>query len=227
MLSPIAQSRPPREELGDARGPGRAAPSLLRHFAGAIGVSVALFGATAEGAEEPTKPVAAARHSDRASGPGLRIKVAKGETAIVIARRHGTTVKALCAANGLADPHRIYAGQILTIPVSFESEPERAPADRGPSGESAAPAEPSKRRPSVTLETDALITDVHALSALAAAPSTSAKLIVRPAPLAPRARLDASRFERFGVVASTQEHTLGKSTLVHGAMDVTEPLRHP
>jgi LysM repeat protein len=225
MLPPNAQSRPPRERLGDTRDPGGAAPSPLRHLSSVLGMTVALYGSIVHAAEEPTKPAAARRSADTPE-PGLRIKVAKGETAIAIARRHGTTVKALCEANGLTDPHRIYAGQVLTIPVSFDAGTERERI-AAPEGVKPAPAEPARRRPSVATESDTPVTDVQALSALAAAPSTSAKLVVRPAPLVPRARIDASRFERFGVVSLHPEPSRQKATLLHGALDVTEPLRVP
>lgn len=39
-----------------------------------------------------------------------------GETLFRIARRYGTSVEAICAANGIADSTRIYAGQRLAIP---------------------------------------------------------------------------------------------------------------
>ena len=39
-----------------------------------------------------------------------------GETLFSIARRYGASVEAICTANGIADPTRIYAGQRLTIP---------------------------------------------------------------------------------------------------------------
>ncbi|MCK4314675.1 MAG: LysM peptidoglycan-binding domain-containing protein, partial [Anaerolineae bacterium] len=41
-----------------------------------------------------------------------------GETLFSIARRYGVSVDAICAANGIADPTRIYAGQRLVIPTS-------------------------------------------------------------------------------------------------------------
>ncbi len=44
--------------------------------------------------------------------------VAHGETMFSIARRYGVTVDAVCAANNIADPARIYAGQRLVIPQS-------------------------------------------------------------------------------------------------------------
>ena len=41
-----------------------------------------------------------------------------GETLFSIAGRYGVPVDAICAANGIADPTRIYAGQRLVIPTS-------------------------------------------------------------------------------------------------------------
>ncbi len=41
-----------------------------------------------------------------------------GETLFSIARRYGTSVDGICAANSIADPTRIYAGQRLMIPTS-------------------------------------------------------------------------------------------------------------
>ena len=41
-----------------------------------------------------------------------------GETLFSIARRYGTSVDAICAANDVADPTRIYAGQRLVIPAA-------------------------------------------------------------------------------------------------------------
>ncbi|WP_322796877.1 LysM peptidoglycan-binding domain-containing protein [Tepidiforma sp.] len=60
-----------------------------------------------------------------AVGPpaGRLYLVQPGETLSDIALRHGVTVKALAAANGLHNPDRIFAGQLLTIPA-----PTSAPA---------------------------------------------------------------------------------------------------
>jgi len=53
------------------------------------------------------------------SGQGTAIHtVAWGDTVFSIAQRYGTSVDAVCAANGLADPTRIYAGQRLIIPAA-------------------------------------------------------------------------------------------------------------
>ncbi len=51
-----------------------------------------------------------------------------GETLFSIARRYGVSVDGICAANGITDPTRIYAGQRLTIPTA--SAPA-APAGTG------------------------------------------------------------------------------------------------
>lgn len=44
--------------------------------------------------------------------------VESGDTLSAIARRFNTTVEALCEANGIEDPNRIRAGQVLTIPTT-------------------------------------------------------------------------------------------------------------
>ena len=44
--------------------------------------------------------------------------VAWGETLFSIARRYGTTVETICAANAIANPSSIYAGQRLIIPTT-------------------------------------------------------------------------------------------------------------
>ncbi|MCX7851349.1 MAG: L,D-transpeptidase family protein [Caldilineales bacterium] len=59
--------------------------------------------------------------------------VRRGETLTQIARRYGVSVRALAAANGIANINRIYVGQRLIIPA------------RG--GQAAAPAAPSVSAP--------------------------------------------------------------------------------
>ncbi len=48
-------------------------------------------------------------------GPRYHV-VCRGETLTRIAWRYGTTVQAIAAANGIWNPNRIYAGQVLLIP---------------------------------------------------------------------------------------------------------------
>jgi LysM repeat protein len=57
-----------------------------------------------DGAEANTEPAAAA------------YTVKRGDSAIGIARRFGVDLDDLLALNGVADPNRVYVGQVLTIP---------------------------------------------------------------------------------------------------------------
>ncbi len=62
--------------------------------------------------------------------------VQRGENLFRIALRYGLTTQALAAANGIANPNRVYVGQRLTIPGSSgtspapEPSPEPAPSDQ-------------------------------------------------------------------------------------------------
>ena len=57
--------------------------------------------------------------------------VGRGETLFSIARRYGTSVEAICAANGISDPTRIYVGQRLVIPTTPTTNVPAAPAAAG------------------------------------------------------------------------------------------------
>jgi putative chitinase len=50
------------------------------------------------------------------SKPKQTYTVQRGDTLFAIALRFGVTTRALQAANDIADPDRIYVGQVLTIP---------------------------------------------------------------------------------------------------------------
>ncbi len=54
--------------------------------------------------------------------------VAWGDTLFSLARKYGTTVDAICQANGLANPTDIYAGERLIIPTAYAPT---APAESG------------------------------------------------------------------------------------------------
>ena len=56
------------------------------------------------------------------SNPVVHI-VQWGENLTAIANRYGTTIRAIVAANGLANPNRIYAGQRLIIPSGVAPAP--------------------------------------------------------------------------------------------------------
>ncbi len=58
-----------------------------------------------------------------AEGP-VQHRVQPGETLWAISARYGVSLDALAAANGLADPNRIRAGDTLVIPARAETTPE-------------------------------------------------------------------------------------------------------
>jgi murein DD-endopeptidase MepM/ murein hydrolase activator NlpD len=50
--------------------------------------------------------------------------VKKGDTVAAIAKRYGTTVAAIAASTGLADPNKIKVGQVLFIPLATTYNPD-------------------------------------------------------------------------------------------------------
>ena len=64
--------------------------------------------------------------------------VQSGENLFRIALRYNTTVESLSVANGITDPTRIYAGQVLVIPGA--EAPVPAPAEQAPAPADPAPA---------------------------------------------------------------------------------------
>ena len=75
-------------------------------------------------AASPTPPEATATPAST-THPATTYEVQAGDTLFSIARRFGTTVDAIVAANSLADPSQIEVGQVLVIPgaVSPTSTP--------------------------------------------------------------------------------------------------------
>jgi LysM repeat protein len=67
--------------------------------------------------------VAAVTRAAPPAEEGVIHVVAWGETLFSIARQYSTSVDRIVAANGLADPTRIYAGQRLLIPTTLPSSP--------------------------------------------------------------------------------------------------------
>jgi len=62
--------------------------------------------------------------------PGTHV-VRRGENLFRIALRYRTTVRALAAANGIRNPSRIYAGQVLRIPGGGSPQPGPSPTPPG------------------------------------------------------------------------------------------------
>jgi len=73
--------------------------------------------------------------------------VRSGETVSGIARRHGVSVQAIVAANGLRNPDLIHPGDRLSIPSAQASRPTtRPPSARAPAPAPDAAPEPAPRR---------------------------------------------------------------------------------
>ncbi len=64
---------------------------------------------------------------------GTRYVVRAGDTLFSIAGSHGTTAAALASANGIANPNRIFQGQVLTMPSGSGPASTAAPATTGAS----------------------------------------------------------------------------------------------
>ncbi len=75
-----------------------------------------------------TAPVSAAPPYHGQAQESTTHVVQRGENLYRIALRYGTTVNAIVAANGLANPNRIYVGQRLVIPSSTSSASTTAPS---------------------------------------------------------------------------------------------------
>ncbi len=61
-------------------------------------------------------------------GGTVPYRVQRGDTLSVLAKRYGTTVKAIVEANGLEDPDRIIEGQLLSVPTPLAGDMPRLPA---------------------------------------------------------------------------------------------------
>ncbi|HVN32711.1 MAG TPA: LysM peptidoglycan-binding domain-containing protein [Thermoanaerobaculaceae bacterium] len=79
--------------------------------------------------------------------------VKSGDTLGTIARRYGSTVDAIMAANGIRNPRSLRIGQTLVVPRGPVDHPSRVAEKRVPAGEKVAAAAPSRYvvRPGDTL----------------------------------------------------------------------------
>ena len=160
--------------------------------------------------------------ADASVAPGvvtlLRVKLARGENLNTLAKRYGTTARAIATANGLTNPDRVFAGQILSIPTGLEAAAQAPTTRMGPRPLASELGEPTGALPPKRAEAPGVVT---AFPALARAPAVQGTLVIRPARLERRPRVEAARNERFGVTGEAS-HSLRR-----GALDVVAPLRDP
>ena len=139
----------------------------LRRAAASTGATLALTAVVVGGGGSPA-------HADD------RYTVRSGDTVSHIARRAGTSVAAIAAANALADPSRIYAGQVLTIPT--------APAAVAP-----APVAPAPAPAPVPATTTYTVRSGDTVSAIAAKFGTTVAAVVTANGLDSRAFIRAGQ----------------------------------
>lgn len=140
-------------------------------------------------ASSPPAPIE--RRTEPGTAPTPVYRVLRGDTLYSIAFRYGLDFRRLAAANGIAPPYTIYAGQGLRL---AEAEPpaRAAPAKPVPTGPSTAatpsrssrPSPPPVSRPAPSPATSVQVTPAPATSAPAPKPVTSpsAPAVAAPSP---------------------------------------------
>jgi LysM repeat protein len=110
-------------------------PSYLR-----AGQKLSIPGTSSPAA--PSAPPAPATEAvaPTATAPQVHV-VARGETLTGIARRYGSSIAAIAAANGIANPSYVRAGQVLSIPGTSAPAPAEATLPSGMAALVAARAE--------------------------------------------------------------------------------------
>jgi len=157
----------------------------MTHCVAGIVVMVVLLAGAAPGWSQQQylyapKAVNAGEKVQKKDGVLVReVEVRKGDTLFGISRRfsgHGTYYPQILLFNEIKDPNLIYPGNLLRIPVSRNSAPERAakPGLQGRAAE-APPAEPVAAVPAVDTKHAAAEDTKRELKHAAAAPSRGAR----------------------------------------------------
>lgn len=89
----------------------------LSEIAARFGTSTRVL-ADANAIRDPHRVIAGRTLSVPGQAPSASIVVAPGEALSVIASRHGVSTGVLAEANGIVDPDRLRAGQVLTVPTA-------------------------------------------------------------------------------------------------------------
>ena len=155
--------------------------------------------------------IAAVASAWAASGPPPRHVVQPGETLAAIAQQHGSTVEAMVAANGLANPDRIQAGQVLAAPSA------NAPLLR-------VEAQPRDTIASLAQRYQARPADVQAINQLAAGQrlAPGQDLLVPAPPGQPSPALPPGPIRSITVQPDVVRH--GETVAVQIALDASQPV---
>jgi len=145
--------------------------SLGRTLALSILATTATSGlvATAAGATSPAPRVhRASAHPailTDATAAATTYTVQPGDTLSAIAAQYGSSVAAIAAANGIADPNLIFAGQVLTIPSSTSAVTTASVVTSVPAAAPAAPAATAPAPATTSTTTSATLFSTLTLSA--------------------------------------------------------------
>lgn len=155
--------------------------------------------------------IAAVTGANAAPGPPPRHVVQPGETLAAIAQLHGSTVEAMAAANGLADPDRIQASQVLAAPSA------NAPLLR-------VEAQPRDTIASLARRYQARPADVQAINQLAAGQrlAPGQDLLVPAPPGQPSPALPPGPIRGITVQPDVVRH--GETVAVQIALDASRPV---
>lgn len=203
LRSPVAAA-PPRTPL--ARGVRLEARRLLpRSFAGLTPAPQAAVVAPApNSAATPTRMSAAA---------GTRYRVANGDTVWTIARRFGTSVNAITAANRMTSPDRLRVGQMLVVP--------------GPAAKAATPARPTaSARPARPLQAASVtyrVREGDTVSAIARRYATTVRAIAAANDLASAHRLKVGQRLTVPLASGGGTAPARELTPTRGTLSTTAP----
>ncbi|MDX1995763.1 MAG: LysM peptidoglycan-binding domain-containing protein [bacterium] len=111
-----------------------------------VGQRLVIPGGTGTPAPVPTTPPANPGNPGTPGTPST-YTVVRGDTLANIARRFSTTVPAISSLNGIANPNRIFAGQVLRIPGGTGSPAPVPTAPPGQPGQPVPTAPPSNPGP--------------------------------------------------------------------------------
>lgn len=133
----------------------------------------------------PAKTAKAAAPAAAAADGEISYEIKSGDTLGAIARKHGTSVSAICKRNGVSDPRKIRVGQKIVLPVKA-AKPSQAQAQ--PAQKAEAPAQPAQPAANpITVTADAPKASAQQPAAESAAPAPSASPVQPAAPAQPAA----------------------------------------